>query len=63
MLSLETCGLSEEMKAESYGPSAVRRVHIPEPGRPVGTRPLGVPTVRDQVVQRVITQRDGTGSG
>ena len=35
-------------------PSPVRRVHIPKPGRPNETRPLGIPTVRDRVVQRAI---------
>ena len=38
----------------SYRPSAVRRVHIPKPGRPGETRPLGIPTVRDRVVQGAV---------
>jgi RNA-directed DNA polymerase len=53
-LLVETRKLSEEIKAQTYRPSAVRRVHIPKPGRPNETRPLGIPTVRDRVLQRAI---------
>lgn len=53
-LLVETRRLSEEIRTGSYRPSAVRRVHIPKPGRPNETRPLGIPTVRDRVVQRAI---------
>jgi RNA-directed DNA polymerase len=53
-LLVETRRLSEEIRTGIYRPSAVRRVHIPKPGRPNETRPLGIPTVRDRVVQRAI---------
>jgi RNA-directed DNA polymerase len=53
-LLVETRQLSEQLKGQTYRPSAVRRVHIPKPGRPNETRPLGIPTVRDRVVQRAI---------
>jgi len=53
-LFVETRQLSEQIKVQTYRPSAVRRVHIPKPGRPNETRPLGIPTVRDRVVQRAI---------
>ena len=42
--------LAAELRAGRYRPRALRRVHIPKPGRPGQTRPLGIPTVRDRVV-------------
>jgi RNA-directed DNA polymerase len=45
--------LHEALRADSYRPQAVRRVWIPKPGSQE-QRPLGVPTVRDRVVQTAL---------
>jgi group II intron reverse transcriptase/maturase len=41
--------LAAALRAGTDRPAPLRRVHIPKPGRPGSTRPLGIPTVRDRV--------------
>lgn len=53
-LIVETRRLAEQLRGSTYRPKAVRRVQIPKPGRPNESRPLGIPTVRDRVVQRAV---------
>jgi RNA-directed DNA polymerase len=45
--------LARTLKEGSYRPQAVRRVWIPKPGSQE-KRPLGIPTVRDRVVQAAL---------
>ncbi len=45
--------LADLIKAGRFTPQPIRRVHIPKPGVNE-TRPLGIPTVRDRVVQAAI---------
>jgi RNA-directed DNA polymerase len=45
--------LQEQLRAGTFQPQAIRRVFIPKPGS-AEKRPLGIPSVRDRVVQKAI---------
>jgi RNA-directed DNA polymerase len=48
--------LQEELRSRMYRPSPVRRKLIPKRGKPGTFRPLGIPTVKDRVVQAALKQ-------
>jgi len=46
--------IEQALRDVNYRVSLVRRVHIPKTGQPGKTRPLGIPTVKDRVVQMAV---------
>ena len=48
--------LWERLKAGQYQAPPVRRVDIPKPGDTSDTRPLGIPTAEDRLLQRAVAR-------
>ena len=46
--------LLERVKSGTYRAPPVRRVHIPKGGSKTETRPIGIPTLEDKVLQRAV---------
>ncbi len=47
-------GLVERMQRMAYRPEPVREVRIPKEGQPQETRPLGISTLEDKIVQKMM---------
>jgi RNA-directed DNA polymerase len=48
--------LLDRAKSGTYPAPPVRRVHIPKGGSATETRPIGIPTLEDKVLQRAVAR-------
>jgi RNA-directed DNA polymerase len=55
-LETRVVDLWERLKAGQYQAPPVRRVDIPKPGDTSATRPIGIPTVEDRLLQRAVAR-------
>jgi group II intron reverse transcriptase/maturase len=53
-LEVNLRSLLDRAKSGTYRAPPVRRVHIPKAGSTTETRPIGIPTVEDKVLQRAV---------
>jgi len=53
-LEANLSSLLERFKSGRYRAPAVRRVYIPKPGKAGKTRPIGIPTLEDKILQRAV---------
>lgn len=53
-LEANLTSLLERFKTGQYRAPAVRRVHIAKAGKPGHTRPIGIPTLEDKILQRAV---------
>lgn len=53
-LEAKLSSLLDRFKTGRYRAPAVRRVHIPKGGKAGDTRPIGIPTLEDKVLQRAV---------
>src|SRR6185369_11856314 len=53
-LEVNLQSLLDRAKSGTYKAPPVRRVHIPKGGSSTETRPLGIPTLEDKVLQRAV---------
>ena len=49
--------IRQELRSGNYSPSPSRRKLIPKPGKPGKFRPLGIPTIKDRIVQCAAKER------
>src|SRR5215813_3814762 len=55
-LEVNLQGLLDRVKSGAYRAPPVRRVHIPKGGSTTETRPIGIPTLEDKVLQRAVVR-------
>jgi RNA-directed DNA polymerase len=53
-LEVNLASLLERRNSGRYRALAVRRVHIPKPGKAKKTRPVGIPTLEGKALQRAV---------
>jgi len=53
-LEVNLRSLLDRAKSGRYFAPPVRRVHIPKGGSPTETRPIGIPTLEDKILQRAV---------